>query len=611
MDAARESDSDLQAVLISAAERLSVVICDKYQKFDSEDMTRGWFSVCEEAVSAVFLLHPTPDVFLGKMILSCYSSWAAATSSAAPDLVIKTRLARFLFLCGQGALSLLLYTEKLANLAKKANEVKDKSKREDDKTKKNSDGGGADGKSSVDDMEEEMGLTALADADHEREFNAMVEVELVASPDNLLGSFHPFIAFVVANSGGEYSDPVIREAAVLALCRYMSVSSVLCEEYLSLLFTVLERETCPEIRTSIVIATGDLSFRFPNAVEPWTARMYDRLSDDCLQVRYNTLMVLTHLILGDMIKVKGQVTAVVMCLNDSSEQVCSLARLFFTELSKRSNNPVYNLLGDVISTLSRDKTTSVLGESAVTPSEEVVAVALVTDSNSREHRELTQAEFHKTMKFLLKFVTNNKQADSLLERLLVRMAAAVSLKQRRNLAFCISELPVTDKGVKKMTELLRPMKECLFDKDIVESFKLAVSKAKKTTAKAAGEGNGVKEAAIEFDDFVKSVVDENSEGGCDDGENTLPQSTNSGGTTASKKSAAGAKKKAPVKRKAKVVKEAESSSDEEDSEEQDSDTESDLEGEKMPAAASAARGKKAGKSKPAPAAASAKRGLRC
>ena len=52
---------------------------------------------------------------------------------------------------------------------------------------------------------------------------------------------------------------------------------------------------------------GDLAFRFPNAMEPWTSRMYARLSDDSQVVRYNTLMVLTHLILNDMVKVKGQV----------------------------------------------------------------------------------------------------------------------------------------------------------------------------------------------------------------------------------------------------------------------------------------------------------------
>ena len=38
--------------------------------------------------------------------------------------------------------------------------------------------------------------------------------------ENLLAKFHPLIAFVVANEGGRYSNPLLREAALLALCRY-------------------------------------------------------------------------------------------------------------------------------------------------------------------------------------------------------------------------------------------------------------------------------------------------------------------------------------------------------------------------------------------------------
>ena len=48
-----------------------------------------------------------------------------------------------------------------------------------------------------------------------------------------------------------------------------------------------------------------------------------------------------------------------------------------------------------------------------------------------------------------------RQADQLLERLLVRMGLADSARQRRNLAFCISELTVTEKGVRKMVELIK------------------------------------------------------------------------------------------------------------------------------------------------------------
>ena len=48
-----------------------------------------------------------------------------------------------------------------------------------------------------------------------------------------------------------------------------------------------------------------------------------------------------------------------------------------------------------------------------------------------------------------------RQADTLLERLLLRMSMSPSVIQRRNLAFCISELSVTEKGVKKMIELIK------------------------------------------------------------------------------------------------------------------------------------------------------------
>ena len=50
---------------------------------------------------------------------------------------------------------------------------------------------------------------------------------------------------------------------------------------------------------------------------------------------------------------------------------------------------------------------------------------------------------------------NHRQADSLLERLVVRMGITSGHQQRRYLAFCISLLPITEKGVKKMIELMR------------------------------------------------------------------------------------------------------------------------------------------------------------
>ncbi len=56
----------------------------------------------------------------------------------------------------------------------------------------------------------------------------------------------------------------------------MSVSYALCEQYLPLVITALESEPSSRVRSSLIIGLGDLAFRFPNAVEPWTAHLYAR-----------------------------------------------------------------------------------------------------------------------------------------------------------------------------------------------------------------------------------------------------------------------------------------------------------------------------------------------
>ena len=46
-------------------------------------------------------------------------------------------------------------------------------------------------------------------------------------------------------------------------------------------------------------------------------------------------MVLTHLILNDMVKVKGQISEMATCLEDKDNRISDLAKLFFLELSKK------------------------------------------------------------------------------------------------------------------------------------------------------------------------------------------------------------------------------------------------------------------------------------
>ena len=103
--------------------------------------------------------------------------------------------------------------------------------------------------------------------------------------------------------------------------------------------------------SSFMYISGDLSFRFPNTVEPWTPRMYACLRDESSFVRSNTLTVLTHLILNDMIKVKGQISDMALLIVDAVTKISNMAKLFFTELA-RKGNALYNVMPDIISGLS-------------------------------------------------------------------------------------------------------------------------------------------------------------------------------------------------------------------------------------------------------------------
>ena len=165
-----------------------ICTCDVY------DVCRRWLSLAEEAMAALYHTNPCPDRIAGTVISYLYTRFSTPTADAAgPE---HTKLSRLLFLLGQSALCTLAYTERVAALSKKVtdsgprsnatdltststtqnNTIKGKgSKQGKGQSKGSSHQAGAAGvseqeRSDGDDadlMEEEMGLAASADADHE------------------------------------------------------------------------------------------------------------------------------------------------------------------------------------------------------------------------------------------------------------------------------------------------------------------------------------------------------------------------------------------------------------------------------------------------------------
>ena len=489
---------------------------------------RHWYSAAESGIEALFVLAPRPEKVCESIIRSMTSSLFlpealkdaenldAANSEDMPSCLSmasfrinqlkeyategrlsKTLLSRLFFALGHVALKSLVFLEEMADASKRTRQhLSDRKEKQAQASKKQDTAGKSKRRKSVAEegsLEDQLGTVGGSD-DQEAELVAHIaENELVTS--GLLGVFAPLLAQVAADGKGEfgkedqdsssagYIDP-LRQSAVLALSKFMCMSANLCEQYLQLMFTILKRARSPALRATVAIALGDLAFRFPNQVEPWTEHLYLCLRDTNPSVRKNTLMVLTHLILNDMIKVKGQVAEIAACLQDEDERICDLTMLFFHELSKRGSNPIYNIMPDIIACLANHP-------------------RLKSSTKSSEE------SFKSIMKYLLSFISKDKHVDALIERLLGRLGAirheiestdiensdesktsdnSDSLLMVRHLAFCLSQLPYSEKGYKKVMESYKLYKHALKDEKVVAYFNAMLAKAKKF-AKAENKAN--------------------------------------------------------------------------------------------------------------------------
>ena len=429
-------------VLEQIVERLCIVIQGDWCDDKNEDDTRAWFSAAEEAINAIFSICPAPEQVAKLIIGGMQGSTFGFGLSGGEQSCHSLRLSRFFFVIGHIALKLLVYSEALSSAVRNANAARTLSKQEDaDKAKADSGGDGQD------DIENELGLAQAAEAETENQIADIAEKEIVGR--GLIDLFTPLVIRVVANESGIFSSEILMQSSVLTLCKFMSISRSFCEKHLPLLFTALANAPKRDItlRANSVIALGDLAFRFPNEVEPYTSRLYACLRDTSTRVRLHTLMVLTHLILNDMVKVKGQVCEIALCLRDQEIRIRDMARLLFHELSKRSNNPIYNLLPEIVSRLSS--------------------------------MSVKKDDFRAIMSFLLNFIKKEKQAEMLVDKLCHRFPKCTSISQKANISHCLAHVKSNEKCIKILNDNFNLYKDALFDEDVLRNFMSIVTKTKK------------------------------------------------------------------------------------------------------------------------------------
>ncbi|GFO08346.1 hypothetical protein PoB_003485100 [Plakobranchus ocellatus] len=420
-----------------------------------------WIPLADLAVTVVYRLCDSPDQVCANLLRQLVQALVDVCDSVTQEAgdsdddksnSVSYVLARVLSVAGQVAFRQTVFMEEdILTEIKRRQTVAEENKKAGAVSKANSSrrkskGGGPANSRTESEIEEDMALAGGASADDaEAEFVKKICETEILNGQGLLSDFCPLLIAVCSNSS-KFPDPELQTAASMALARFMIVSSTFCEAQLQLLFTLLERAQSPVIRSNLIIALGDLTFRFPNLVEPWTAHLYARLLDLSPLVRKTTLQVLTHLILNDMVKVKGQISELATCIVDPDERIAGLAKLFFHELSKKSNS-MYNM-PDIISRLSDPE----IG--------------------------VEEKHFHTIIKFIFSHIEKSKHCESLTEKLCHRFRAARTDRQVRDLAFCLSQLTYSERGLSKLLENFPCYADKLVDNDVYAHFSQILTKSR-------------------------------------------------------------------------------------------------------------------------------------
>ncbi|KAF9195978.1 Condensin complex subunit [Haplosporangium sp. Z 11] len=395
---------------------------------DHPTTSKNWFAVVEQALNTIYLLGEHPDALCGdiikarcKTIFNLQESIESSMDQMMVDTPMSTmsedptmhaenafvidswQLSQLLFIVGHVAIKHIVHMEVIEEEFKRRKAAAGNEKK---KGKENA---------AEDELDQVVGTT-------EDEFgDAMAHIrerELLFGEGSLLQVFGPLIVTICGNNT-LYSDKTLQSSATLALCKLMCISAEFCEQNLQLLFTILEKSTEPTIRSNIIIALGDMAVCFNNLIDANIAYLYKRLSDSDTAVKKNTLMVLTHLILNGMVKVKGQLGEMAICLVDEDARISDLARLFFTELTSK-DNAVYNNMPDIISHMSNAK--------------------------------IDEESYRKIMRFLFELI-KEKNMESMTEKLCQRFKNTDEPRGWRDIAFCLSMLPFkTEKSFKRLLE---------------------------------------------------------------------------------------------------------------------------------------------------------------
>ncbi|XP_076656625.1 condensin complex subunit 1-like [Halictus rubicundus] len=443
----------------------------------------GYISFVTDAINAIYHLANQPDHLMQQSILCIYNREQFNNSNSKQQIFSLYILSKLLYIIGHTAIKEMVHLDTSVYAELKRRDALRKLKKGEHPDKGDRRGSRKSPKSTniaptsarqqlriketsliMEDNGEEAVEGAVDDADAEL-INDILENHVVTG-DGLLAQFVPLVLDVCQNPD-KYNNEDIQAAGTLALTKMMTVSSRLCEESLQLLITILERSPHPAIRANVLMGISDLTARFPNLIEPWMKHIYGRLRDENLHVRSTCVRVLSSLIMRDMVRVRGQISELALCITDDNADIREEARQFFKAFSQKAN-ALYNVVPDILSRL--------------------------TDSDT----DLNESDFQEIMKYLLGLLQKEAHIDSIINKVFARFNLATTERKWRDFSYCLSLLPFSQKSIRYLTESLPLLKEKIHNKQVMKAVQTIIEQTKKKP--------NMKAASMDLEEKMKELL---------------------------------------------------------------------------------------------------------
>lgn len=373
---------------------LTSVICERI------DSPR-WINALGKAIVSVFCVHRNPEPLLEKIIKSEID---AIFFNATPkkESLSTFVLAKFLYFIGHAA---SLQAERIATIeetyrsgALKANN---------------------------------SGAENVAADDFAELLMLIREKDLLFGEGSLFSVFNALPLYVLNGGEAFAKDPFLVRMASICLAKLMCVSEQYFKTHFELFLRLLTDAADREMQSNLIVAFGDFCSLYPSFVGENVSILFEKASDRSapLIVRRNALITLSYLILNGMIKVKGHLHLMALCVVDADERISQLASMFFAEYASKDSNSIYNNVHDLISNLSAAQ-------------------------------DLSEKDFYAIIKFVLSLLKKDRQLTNVSERLLSKVSEAENAMLCKNLVFCVCVLHANG-SERALVKLVENFEECI------------------------------------------------------------------------------------------------------------------------------------------------------